>query len=101
MKEYIQPKIEFEELILFEKIAETCWGYQQATFDDPLTPGIDIKTLPFTGGNGCGNDQANAVIEWLRVILGSTFDLYMTKYSNNSSNLANTKAAGFNGNYLS
>ena len=100
MKEYTQPKIVFEELILFEKIADTCWGYQQATFDDPLTPGINIQTLIFSG-NGCGNNKKNSVIDWLRVTLGSNYDTYMTTYKNNSNNLANTKAVGFNGNYLS
>lgn len=101
MKQYEAPKLSFEELVFFEKIAETCWGSKTVTFDypyeeknDPLTP--DPIPEPLILGSGCGN-QSSSVLSWLQQNLTQAeYDYWLSMNSNQSSNLANTRMSGIN-----
>ncbi|HHZ06624.1 MAG TPA: hypothetical protein GX401_07565 [Clostridiales bacterium] len=53
MNKYISPKLVFQKVELFEKIADKCWGYGKAVYN-----GFDIYGKPVTvyaqwDGNGC------------------------------------------------
>lgn len=100
MKVYQAPKMKLERLTLFEKIAETCWGYKRAFFDNPYDGVNIVFTKEFSGNSGCGNNsEDNDVLKWLKAtVFGNSqeiYDKYMNEYGNNSNNLANTKAGRF------
>lgn len=96
MKVYQAPKMKLERLSLFEKIAETCWGYKKAFFDNPYDGVTNLVWIEFTNNPGCGDSSGqNDVLNWLKGILGNDYDKYRQEYPNNSNNLANTKAHNF------
>ncbi|MDF2952656.1 MAG: hypothetical protein K0S18_2239 [Anaerocolumna sp.] len=102
MKPYESPKMRFEELTLFEKIAEVCWGSKTVTFtfnypydddhNDPSTP----DTIPgsYSLASGCGN-ETDPVLNWIKGNLtAAEYDYWINHTDNKSSNLANTKFTG-------
>ena len=101
MTKYESPSIRFENLTLFERIAEICWGSKTVTFDypyddehnDPITP--DPIPTPLSLGSGCGN-QSNSVLTWLQGNLTpAEYSYWESLNLNSSSNLANTQVKGF------
>lgn len=73
MREYESPKFEFQELKLFERVAETCWGTASIWLDtngDSIISNIDIQLS--TGGGCQGNASAtainNAIAEFNRIV---------------------------------
>lgn len=59
MREYESPKFDFQELKLFERVADTCWGTASIWLDtngDNIISNIDIQLA--TGGGCKGNDSA-------------------------------------------
>ncbi len=63
-REYESPKFDFEELKLFERVADVCWGTAQIWLDtngDGAISGVDIN---LTTGGGCqGNWSAGALTD--------------------------------------
>lgn len=53
MKKYESPKFDFQELKLFERVADTCWGtasiWLDLNGDSMITPKVDIN-ISTTGG---------------------------------------------------
>ncbi len=62
MKEYESPRFDFEELKLFERVADECWGTASIWLDtnnDSIITGADIQ---LTTGGGCkGNESAGHI----------------------------------------
>lgn len=59
MREYESPKFDFQELKLFERIADVCWGTASIWLDtnnDSIISNIDIQLD--TGGGCKGNESA-------------------------------------------
>ena len=86
--EYESPKFEFEEMVLTEKVADTCWGYAYAWYDadrDGSSDGdekVDLSSLGL-GSNGCQGDAAReALKEYFREAFG--VELSKTDVSTNT-----------------
>lgn len=68
--EYESPKFEFEEMMLTEKVADTCWGYAYAWYDADKDGEIDeavgekvyLKDIGL-GANGCQGDAARDALK--------------------------------------
>lgn len=61
-REYESPKFDFEELKLFERVADKCWGTAQIWLDtngDGIISGVDINLA--TGGGCQGHASATAL----------------------------------------
>ena len=56
--EYESPKFEFEEMVLTEKVADTCWGYAYAWYDADGNGSID-------GGEKVDLSSLGAGIQWM------------------------------------
>lgn len=59
MREYESPKFDFQELKLFERVADTCWGTASIWLDtngDSIISNIDIQLA--TGGGCKGSESA-------------------------------------------
>lgn len=73
---YESPKFSFQEMRLFERVADTCWGYSYAWFDSDGDGSIDEKErvkLSDLGlkDNGCqGNAARNALYDYWKNIPG-------------------------------
>lgn len=105
MKCYESPKIKFEELKLFEKIADKCWGYKYAIFEDPYDSddNIDIS-YTMNQGSGCGDGKScdfyTKIMNYLEskpATKGSYTSRYVQwvdQYHVKSNNLANVHAEG-------
>lgn len=62
MREYESPKFDFQELKLFERVADTCWGTASIWLDtngDSIISNIDIQLS--TGGGCKGNESAGNI----------------------------------------
>ena len=62
MREYESPKFDFQELKLFERVADTCWGTASIWLDtngDSIISNIDIQLA--TGGGCKGNESAGNI----------------------------------------
>lgn len=62
MREYESPKFDFQELKLFERVADTCWGTASIWLDtngDSIISNIDIQLA--TGGGCKGNESAGKI----------------------------------------
>ncbi len=62
MREYESPKFDFQELKLFERVADTCWGTASIWLDtngDSIISNIDIQLA--TGGGCIGNESAGNI----------------------------------------
>lgn len=65
---YESPKFEFQEMRLFEKVADTCWGYAYAWYDadkDGTIDGgekVDLASIGL-GSNGCQGDSARTALK--------------------------------------
>lgn len=62
MREYESPKFDFQELKLFERIANECWGTASIWLDtngDSIISNIDIQLA--TGGGCKGNESAGNI----------------------------------------
>lgn len=75
---YESPKFEFEEMILTEKVAYTCWGYAYAWYDVDGNGKIDgnekvnLSSLGL-GKTGCqGNNAETALKEYFKNNFGVT-----------------------------
>lgn len=73
MREYESPKFDFQELKLFERIADECWGTASIWLDtngDSIISNIDIQLA--TGGGCKGNESAgninNAIREFNSIV---------------------------------
>lgn len=66
--EYESPKFEFEEMVLTEKVADTCWGFAYAWYDadgDGSIDGgerVDLSSLGL-GSSGCQGDIAREALK--------------------------------------
>lgn len=62
-KRYESPRMNFEEIRLFERIADVCWGtagiWLDSNGDHSITDGVDIEIS--TGGGCKGNWSADAL----------------------------------------
>lgn len=79
MREYESPKFEFQELKLFERVADQCWGTASIWLDtngDSIISNIDIQLA--TGGGCKGNWSANAVNNAI-----TEFNSIVDAYTNN------------------
>lgn len=93
MKKYESPKIVFEGLELFEKIADKCWGWGKAVFKgtDPSDGIYKVVEVDFTG-NGCDGGYPSVLKSALNNA-GLTDDELLTMIKGGSlSSLANTQA---------
>lgn len=62
MREYESPKFDFQELKLFERVADECWGTASIWLDtngDSIISNIDIQLA--TGGGCKGNESAGNI----------------------------------------
>lgn len=94
MKQYESPKVKFEQLTFFEKIAAVCWGgNDQHYFDKDSDGKFDTNEL-LNIPKGCGNDKDDPVTNQIKSMLGdSAYQDWLSRSdANNSSNLANTSA---------
>ncbi|MEA4833394.1 MAG: hypothetical protein VB118_12365 [Oscillospiraceae bacterium] len=82
MKKYLPPTIKFEELELFERIAEVCWGYNRATWVGTNRDGETV-TVSATWTNGC---KGGIPAEFIAALEAANVD--STQFSNS---IANTK----------
>jgi hypothetical protein len=97
MKTYESPKMRFETLTFFEKIAEVCWGKAQTAYFDKDSDHQQDTGEELTLPSGCGNDKDNPILTQIESILGTGSTAYsdwLAANPNNSSNLANTQATG-------
>lgn len=94
MLKYEAPVMTFEELTLFEKIADKCWGAGKVIFSNPYNPYGPTHSFYITGGCNTGQlDPSDTVLSYVKNYMsGSQFDDYTACYG---FNLANTHAAGF------
>lgn len=67
---YESPKFEFEEMMLTERVADTCWGYAYAWYDADSDGKIDeatgekvnLNTLGL-GSSGCQGNAARKALK--------------------------------------
>ena len=79
MREYESPKFDFQELKLFERVADQCWGTANIWLDtngDSIISNIDIQLA--TGGGCKGNWSASTVNEAI-----GEFNSIVDAYNNN------------------
>lgn len=74
-RRYESPKVDFQEMKLLERVADTCWGYAYAWYDadgdKSIDEGekIDLSRLGL-GANGCqGNAAENALVNYFNGIV--------------------------------
>lgn len=62
MNTYVKPEFGFQELKLYERVADTCWGTAQIWLDTNGDGGITGADINLATGGGCkGNDSAGAI----------------------------------------
>lgn len=94
---YESPKVKFEEISLFERIAnDSCWNCNNYTFDNPLTCGTYEEHIIIIG-DGCGSKQSmSAVRQALNHLCGYQLLLY-SLYAALFCDKQNTMMVGFYG----
>ena len=94
MLKYEAPIMIFEELTLFEKIADKCWGAGSFTFDNPYDSSNEIHSFCISGGCDRGQlDPSDTVLSYVENYMsGSQFEDFTASYG---FNLSNTHASGF------
>ncbi len=94
MLKYEAPIITFEELTIFEKIADNCWGAGRVAFDNPYDSSSEVHSFCISGGCDSGQlDPSDTVLSYIKNYMsGSQFDDFTSSYGNN---LSNTHASGF------
>ncbi|MEQ8197000.1 MAG: hypothetical protein ABRQ27_03160 [Clostridiaceae bacterium] len=99
MKEYKSPEIIFEKLEIFEKIADTCWGWGAAIFtayDPSDPPGSPQKTVYVDfGANGCAGGNPPVMMQALAAAGFTQAELEFLVSPSNLSSLANTHSSLF------
>jgi hypothetical protein len=100
MEKYESPKMKFESVTLFEKIANPCWAKKTLHVDVPDTEDDIIITLRQSinpsgePNSGCGD----LVIDCIKTeVTGSTMPLPELFNENTSKNFANTQMACISG----
>lgn len=100
-REYASPEFRFQELFLFEGVADVCWGYHQAamtifydadhddTYDSGETILFQHTFTPDEGGhgNGCANIEVaiNAAMESIhQAFIDAGYGKYWTEKVRNS-----------------
>lgn len=62
MKDYESPRFDFEELKLFERVADKCWGTASIWIDTNKDNAITAADIQLSTGGGCqGNASATAL----------------------------------------
>ena len=73
MIKYESPTMKFENLTLFEKIADKCWATTNVTYDNPADgfapTTVDSNSL--SAVNGCDN-RSDIILNWLKGYFGDT-----------------------------
>lgn len=80
--EYESPKFDFEEMMLTEKVADTCWGYAYAWYDadndgvvdENMGEKVDLSKLGL-GTSGC---QGGAARDALKNYFKETFHITLS-----------------------
>lgn len=95
MLQYEAPVMIFEELTLFEKIADKCWGAGRVSFNNPYDSSSETQSFAISGGCNTGQiDPSDTVLGYLKNYMsGSQFEDFTSSYG---FNLSNTHASGFN-----
>ncbi|MDF2472237.1 MAG: hypothetical protein K0R21_19 [Anaerocolumna sp.] len=96
MKQYEAPRMMFEELTFFEKIADTCWGGINFILDNPYTSNVENYQIQLVDKAKCGKEDSEGLLTQAAGYLGLDFDSWKRDYvdKNNSKNLANVKLQG-------
>lgn len=79
---YESPKLKFEEMILTEKVADTCWGYayawydadQDGVIDEEEGEKVELSSLGL-GASGC---QGNSARDALKKYFFNTFGVSLS-----------------------
>lgn len=77
MAKYESPKINFDKLMFFEKIADRCWAANKVDFNDPFEYpqdcGIETKIKIKSLNPNCGKDELQSFVKGVRNYLNVTY----------------------------
>lgn len=95
---YESPKVKFEEISFFERIAnDSCWNSNNFTFDNPLTCGTVEQYTIKLSGSGCGSkktmDAIKQAVDYLCGYQALVYSLYASLFRDKQ----NTMLEGFDG----
>ncbi|MDF2608763.1 MAG: hypothetical protein K0R92_237 [Lachnospiraceae bacterium] len=96
MKQYEAPKMMFEELTFFEKIADICWGGINFLLDNPYTSNEENYQIQLLDKAKCGREDSEGLLTQAAGYLGSDYNKWYTDYvqKNHSRNLSNVRLEG-------